>query len=111
MPKDINDRARIDCARSGVSKREVRSDGREDRKLYYQERVAMIWIEKVMSGTWYFSNFFFVILYDFLCCFTPPRSFSLSFTLPRKDNTHAIDLMTQPSTTNYYNRRPVLSTI
>ena len=49
MPKDINDGARIDSAGSGVSKGEVRSDGREDRKLYYQERVAVIWIEKVKA--------------------------------------------------------------
>ena len=27
----------------------MRSDGREDRKLYYQERVAVIWIEKVKA--------------------------------------------------------------
>ena len=49
MPKDINDRAQIDSAGGGVSKWEVQSDGREDRKLYYQERVAVIWIEKVKA--------------------------------------------------------------
>ena len=49
MPKDINDRAQIDSAGGGVSEWEVQSDGREDRKLYYQERVAVIWIEKVKA--------------------------------------------------------------
>ena len=49
MPKDVNNGAQINGARSGVSKREVRSDGGEDGKLYYQERVAVIWIEKVKS--------------------------------------------------------------
>ena len=49
MPKDINDRTRIDSAGGGVSKREVRSNGGEDCKLYYQERVAVIWIEKVKA--------------------------------------------------------------
>ena len=47
MPKDVNDGAQIDGAGSGVSKREVGPNGREDRKLNYQERVAVIWIEKV----------------------------------------------------------------
>ena len=47
-----------------------------------------------LSGTWYFSNFFFNILHDFLCDFTPPHSFLSSFTLQRKDTTRAIDLMT-----------------
>ena len=35
--------------RGGVSQREVGSDGREDDELNYQERVAVIWIEKVKS--------------------------------------------------------------
>ena len=47
-----------------------------------------------LSGTWYFSIFFFVIFHDFLCYFTLPTFFSLRFTLPRKDKTRAIDLMT-----------------
>ena len=33
----------------GVSEREVRMDRGEDGKLNYQERVAVIWIEKVKS--------------------------------------------------------------
>ena len=37
-----------------------------------------------LSGTWYFSNFFFVIFHDFLCCFTSPTSLSSSFTLQEK---------------------------
>ena len=28
-----------------------------------------------VSGTWYFSNFFFTIFHGFLCYFTPPHSF------------------------------------
>ena len=47
MPKDINHRTQIDSAGGGVGKGEVRSNRREDCKLYYQERVAVIWIEKV----------------------------------------------------------------
>ena len=49
MPKDVDDWARIDSARSSVGKGKVRLDGREDSKLYYQERVAVIWIEKVKA--------------------------------------------------------------
>ena len=49
MPKDVDYRARVKCAGSGIGKREVRSNGREDGKLYYQERVAVIWIEKVKA--------------------------------------------------------------
>ena len=47
MPKDINDRTGVNGARGGVGQGEMGSDGREDSKLYYQERVAVIWIEKV----------------------------------------------------------------
>ena len=47
MPKDINDWTRIDGARSSVRKGKMGLNGREDRKLNYQERVAVIWIEKV----------------------------------------------------------------
>ena len=47
MPKDVDNWTRIDGARSRISEREMRSDGRENSKLYYQERVAVIWIEKV----------------------------------------------------------------
>ena len=35
--------------RGGVSEREMRVDEREDSELDYQERVAVIWIEKVKS--------------------------------------------------------------
>ena len=49
MPKDVNNRAGIDGAGSGISKGEVRSNRREDGKLDYQERVTVIWIEKVKS--------------------------------------------------------------
>ena len=47
VPKDIDDRARVDSAGSGIGEREMGLDGREDSELYYQERVAVIWIEKV----------------------------------------------------------------
>ena len=49
MPKDVNNWAQIDSAGSGVSKRKMQSYGGEDRKLHYQERVAVIWIEKVKA--------------------------------------------------------------
>ena len=49
MPKDVDDRARVNGARGGVGKREVQSNGGKDGELNYQERVAMIWIEKVKS--------------------------------------------------------------
>ena len=49
VPKDVNDGTRVDSAGGGISKREVRSNRREYRKLYYQERVAVIWIEKVKA--------------------------------------------------------------
>ena len=42
MPEDVDNRARVNSARGGVSERKVRSYGREDGKLNYQERVAMI---------------------------------------------------------------------
>ena len=49
MPKDIDDWAQVNSTRGGISEREMRLDGREDGELYYQERVAVIWIEKVKS--------------------------------------------------------------
>ena len=49
MPKDVDDWARVDSAGSGVGERKVRSNRGEDSKLNYQERVAVIWIEKVKS--------------------------------------------------------------
>ena len=49
MPKDIDHRARINGARSGVGEREMQLSGGENGKLYYKERVAVIWIEKVKT--------------------------------------------------------------
>ena len=49
MPKDVDNRTQIDGARSSISQREVRPNGRENSKLNYQERVAVIWIEKVKA--------------------------------------------------------------
>ena len=49
MPKDVNNRVQIDSARGSISQGAVRSDRGEDGKLNYQERVAVIWIEKVKS--------------------------------------------------------------
>ena len=47
MPKYVNNRAGVDRVWGGVSKREMRANRREDGELDYQERVAVIWIEKV----------------------------------------------------------------
>ena len=47
MPKDVDNWARIDSARGSVGKREMGANGGKNRKLNYQERVAVIWIEKV----------------------------------------------------------------
>ena len=49
MPKYVNDRARIDGMWSGVRKGKMRADRGKDGELDYQERVAVIWIEKVKS--------------------------------------------------------------
>ena len=49
MPEDVNDRARINGMWGGISEREMRADRGEDGELNYQERVAVIWIEKVKS--------------------------------------------------------------
>ena len=49
MPKDVDNGARVDGAGSGISEREMRANRGEDSKLYYQERVAVIWIEKVKT--------------------------------------------------------------
>ena len=49
MPKYVNDQAGIDGMWGGVGKRKVRADRGENGELNYQERVAMIWIEKVKS--------------------------------------------------------------
>ena len=47
MPKDVNDGARVYHARGGISQGEVQSNRGKDGELYYQERVTVIWIEKV----------------------------------------------------------------
>ena len=49
MTKYVNDGAGVDGVWGRVCKREMRADRREDGKLNYQERVAVIWIEKVKS--------------------------------------------------------------
>ena len=49
MPKYVDDRAGIDSVWGGVSKREVGANRGKDGELNYQERVAVIWIEKVKS--------------------------------------------------------------
>ena len=49
MPKYVNDGAGVNGVWSGVSKGEMRTDRGEYGKLNYQERVAVIWIEKVKS--------------------------------------------------------------
>ena len=49
MPKYVNDRAGVDGMWGRVGKREVGSDRGKDGELNYQERVAVIWIEKVKS--------------------------------------------------------------
>ena len=49
MPKYVDDWAGVDGVRGGVRKRKVRTDRGEDGELNYQERVAVIWIEKVKS--------------------------------------------------------------
>ena len=49
MPEYVNNRAGINGVWSGVGKREMRMNRREDSELNYQERVAVIWIEKVKS--------------------------------------------------------------
>ena len=49
MPENVNNRARVNGVWSGVRKREVGVDRGEDGELNYQERVAVIWMEKVKS--------------------------------------------------------------
>ena len=49
MPKYVDDWARINSVWGGIGQREVRSNGGKENKLNYQERVAVIWIEKVKS--------------------------------------------------------------
>ena len=47
MPKDVNDRAGIDSMGGGIREREMGADRGKDGELNYQERVAVICIEKV----------------------------------------------------------------
>ena len=49
MPKNINYWTRIDVVGSSIGKREMGVDRREYGELNYQERVAVIWIEKVKA--------------------------------------------------------------
>ena len=49
MPKNINDGTGVDGAGSSVSEWEMGLNRGKDGELYYQERVAVIWIEKVKS--------------------------------------------------------------
>ena len=49
MPKNVDNGARVDGVRGRVGEGEVRANGGEDGELNYQERVALIWIEKVKS--------------------------------------------------------------
>ena len=49
MPKYVNHRTGVDGVWGGVSKGEVRANRGENSELNYQERVAVIWIEKVKS--------------------------------------------------------------
>ena len=49
MPENVDDWARVDSMRGRICEREMRTDRREDGELDYQERVAVIWIEKVKS--------------------------------------------------------------
>ena len=49
MPKNVNNWARVNVVRGGVREGEMRVNEGEDRELYYQERVTVIWTEKVKS--------------------------------------------------------------
>ena len=49
VPKYVNNWTGVDGVWGSVGKGEVRSDGGKDSELNYQERVAVIWIEKVKS--------------------------------------------------------------
>ena len=49
MPKDVYYWTRIDSVGSGICERKMGSNRREDGELNYQERVAVIWIEKVKA--------------------------------------------------------------
>ena len=47
MPKDVDDQARVDGAGGGIGQGKMGLYGGEDSELNYQERVAVIWIEKI----------------------------------------------------------------
>ena len=49
MPKYVDDRAGVNGVGSRIGQGKMGTDGGEDGELYYQERVAVIWIEKVKS--------------------------------------------------------------
>ena len=49
MPKYVDNWTGVNGMRGGIGKREVGANGREDGELNYQERVAVIWIEKVKA--------------------------------------------------------------
>ena len=49
MPKYVNNWAGVDSVGSRIGEGKVRADGGKDNELNYQERVAVIWIEKVKS--------------------------------------------------------------
>ena len=49
MPKYVNNWAGVDSVGCSVGEREMRTNRGEDDELNYQERVAVIWIEKVKS--------------------------------------------------------------
>ena len=49
VPKYVNNRTGVNGVWGRVGKGKVRTDRGEDSKLNYQERVAVIWIEKVKS--------------------------------------------------------------
>ena len=49
MPKNVDDGTGVNSAGSGVGEGKMGSNGGEDGKLNYQERVAVIWIEKVKA--------------------------------------------------------------
>ena len=49
VPKYVDDRAGVNSMRGGICEREVGADRGKNSELYYQERVAVIWIEKVKS--------------------------------------------------------------
>ena len=49
MPEYVDDWTRVNSMWGGVHKRKMGADRGEDGELNYQERVAVIWIEKVKS--------------------------------------------------------------